>query len=60
MIYNANHIRKLRSETTTRFEALQRILHVPHNDKTVLMNARDVRLAVDDFKNILTEIRRLK
>ena len=59
MRYQAKHILKLQAKALDCFEQLQHALPVPTND-TVTVNSRDIRLAVDDFKSILAEIRRLE
>lgn len=60
MKYQAKHIHKLQAEAVDRFERLQHALPYPIDNKLVTVNGRDIRLAVDDFKSILAEIRRLK
>lgn len=60
MKYNAEHILKLRSEVAARCDQLLSALHVPPSVDTIMLNACDIRLAVDDFKSILAEIKRLK
>ena len=65
--YYHSHVRRLTQEARKRFDRLVEVLtphaaiHHPVNDKEVIsINGCDVRLAVDDFKTILAEIRRLK
>ena len=62
MKYSASHIIRLHSEAAIRFERLGRALDVGHKrgSDTVSMSGIDVRMAVDDFKTILSEIRKLK
>lgn len=60
MTYTARHIRKLQSKAGACFEQLQRAFPAPSGDDTVSINGAEVRMAVDDFKVILDEIRRLK
>ena len=60
--YYAYHLRRLAGEADTRFKELMRTLdtHGVDRDTTVQVDGTQIRLAVDDFKTILTEIRRLK
>ena len=60
--YYAKHLRRLANEADIRFRELMRALDTGRldNDSTVQVDGTRVRLAVDDFKTILTEIRRLK
>ena len=67
MNYYHSHIRRLTQEARKRFECLIEVLtpnaaaRHPLNDKEVVgINGYEVRMAVDDFKTILAEIRRLK
>lgn len=62
MRYHANHIRRLRDEAQTRCNTLLTILNVPlaFEDNYITVDGSRIRIAVDDFKSILTEIRRLK
>jgi len=65
MIYKRQYLRRLANELSIRYEELQRVLHetdrgiIPMTDD-VEMDGLDIRLAVDDFKTILSEVRRLK
>lgn len=60
--YYARHLRRLANEADTRFRELMRALdtHGAEGDSIIQPDGIQVRLAVDDFKTILTEIRRLK
>ena len=63
MLYQQSHIRKLHHELGQRIDALH--LAIPYNrhkrpTDNVEIDGTEVRLAVDDFKSILAEIRRLK
>lgn len=60
--YYARHLRRLANEADIRFRKLMQALDTGRldNDSTVQMDGIQIRLAVDDFKTILTEIRRLK
>lgn len=60
--YYAKHLRRLAGEADTRFRELMRALdtHGANGDTIVQPDSVRVRLAVDDFKTILAEIRRLK
>ncbi len=62
MRYTAAYVHKLNTEALRRYEELQRVLDTHHKqgDDLVVMDGMRVRLAVDDFKAILTEIRKLK
>ncbi len=66
MQYRLGHLRKLADEAHYRFGRLIDALNITpaalggRGDDAVQINAVDVRLAVDSFKAILTEIRRLK
>lgn len=62
MSYYAKHIIRLQTEAASRFERLSHALDVGgrRGEDAVAMSGIDVRLAVDDFKNILSEIRKLK
>ena len=60
--YYANHLYRLRHQAQTRFDELLRALDPGDNrgTDTVMVDGVKIRLAVDDFKVILTEIRKLK
>lgn len=60
--YYARHLKRLASEADTRFKELIRALdtHGARGLDIVQPDGVRVRLAVDDFKTILTEIRKLK
>jgi hypothetical protein len=62
--YRDDHILRLRRELSTRAERLVGSLSGPplafRGSSVVEINPVDVRIAVDDFKVILSEIRRLK
>jgi len=63
--YNHSHILRLKQEAQTRFTRLQAVLTpsatvVIGGKEVVGVSSYEVRLAVDDFRFILTEIRRLK
>lgn len=60
--YYAKHLHRLRDQAQTRFDELLRALDTGGNrgPDTVLVDGMEIRLAVDDFKVILTEIRKLK
>ena len=60
--YYAKHLRRLANEADDRFRVLMHALdtHGASGDTIVQPDGVRVRLAVDDFKTILTEIRRLK
>ena len=60
--YYAWHILRLRTEAHTRFDRLLDVLEMgdKRGDDLMTFEGMRVRLAVDDFKNILAEIRKLK
>lgn len=62
MKYRSNHLRRLYDETRTRCINLLATLRVPttyeHDFTTV--DSDQIRVAVDDFESVLSEIRRLK
>jgi len=60
--YYAKHLHRLRHQAQTRFDELLRALDAGDNrgTDTVTVDGMQIRLAVDDFKVILTEIRKLK
>jgi len=60
--YYARHLRRLSSEADTRFRKLMQTLstHGKIGADTVEIDGIHIRLAVDNFKTILTEIRKLK
>lgn len=60
--YYAEHLHRLRYQAQARFDELLRALETGDRRGTdlVLVDGMQVRLAVDDFKVILTEIRKLK
>lgn len=60
--YYAFHLRRLADEADGRFRELMRVLDTRQAEGESLMQVDSVRvrLAVDDFKVILAEIRRLK
>lgn len=59
--YHADHLRRLLDEADNRFRELLRALDTWDDDNTfVTIDGVRIRLAVDDFKVILAEIRRLK
>lgn len=63
MRYQYNHIRNLANEARSRFDHLLYALQMRDNDwsrDAVNIDGLAIRLAVDDFKVILAEIRRLK
>lgn len=66
MLYHQQYLRRLDTELAVRFEELQRVLQVPsrgfavYEDNKIEIDGMSVRLAVDSFKAILSEIRRLK
>lgn len=62
MRYNANHIRRLRDEAQARCNRLLDALNVPetYDSDFILVDGCEIRMAVDDFKSVLSEIRRLK
>lgn len=65
MKYQRRHIQRLRDELVLRFDELMRGLYVPNDmgvptTDTIDIDGMRVRLAVDDFKAVLSEVRRLK
>ena len=60
--YYAKHLNCLRYQAQTRFDELLRALDTGGNrgTDTVAVDGMQIRLAVDDFRAILTEIRKLK
>jgi len=60
--YYAKHLRRLAGEADNRFRELMRALDTCgiDGDSSVQVDGVRVRLAVDDFKVILAEMRRLK
>ena len=60
--YYAKHLHRLRHEAQTRFDELLRALDTggKRGTDTLMVDGMQIRLAVDDFKVILTEIRKLK
>jgi len=65
MKYQRRHISRLRDELAFRYEELQRALHIPNDmgvptTDTIDIEGLRVRLAVEDFKAILSEVRKLK
>ena len=60
--YYANHLYRLRHQAQTRCDELMRATDpgVSRGTETVMVDGVEIRLAVDDFKVILTEIRKLK
>jgi hypothetical protein len=60
--YYTKHLRRLAGEADTRFGELMRALDARGKDRdtAIQIDGTRIRLAVDDFKTILTEIRRLK
>jgi len=60
--YTAGHLHRLRHQAQSRFDELLRALNTGPNRGTdaVAVDGMQIRLAVDDFKVILTEIRKLK
>jgi len=60
--YYARHLKRLSNEASDRFQKLMRVLstHGKIGGDTVEVDGIHIRLAVDDFKTILTEIRKLK
>ncbi len=62
MRYKADHIKRLCAETQARYYQIMDALYVPitfSGDYTTV-DGSQVRMAVDDFKSVLSEIRRLK
>lgn len=63
MKYKAEHIRRLHSETRQRCNHLLDVLirsTSQTRDDFITVDSYQVRMAVDDFKNVLSEMRRLK
>lgn len=65
MKYQRRHIQRLRDEMAIRHDELQRALYIPNDmgvptTDTIDIDGMRVRLAVDDFKAVLSEVRRLK
>lgn len=62
MRYKVSHIVQLREEVSVRCTALLRTLETPSifGGGDIAVDASRVRIVVDDFKSVLTEIRRLK
>lgn len=62
MRYKANHIRRLHDEVIARQLHLLSVLNVPitYSGDFISIDGSEVRMAVDDFKCVLSEIRRLK
>jgi len=60
--YTAKHLHRLRHQAQTRFDELLRAMDTGGNrgTETVAIDGMQIRLSVDDFKVILTEIRKLK
>ncbi|MEE9548702.1 MAG: hypothetical protein V3V68_05040 [Nitrosomonadaceae bacterium] len=60
--YKANHIRRLHEEAQARCNNLLDVLNVPTTFRSdfIEVNGCEIRMAVDDFKSVLSEIRRLK
>lgn len=64
--YNSDYLRRLQSEAQSRFDILIKTLqpdgnrYTPTTVRNISISGIDVRLAVEDFKAILTEIRKLK
>lgn len=60
--YYAWHILKLRMESQHRFDKLMEVIELgdSRGDDLLPFEGMRVRLAVDDFKTILAEIRKLK
>jgi len=58
----ANHLHRLRHEAQTRFDRLMSALATgdKRGDDLVEVDGVQIRLAVDDFKVILTEVRKIK
>ncbi len=56
------HVLKLRTEAHARFDRLMDVLEIgdKRGDDLLTLDGMRIRLAVDDFKNILSEIRKLK
>ena len=63
MRYHYSHIRNLASEARSRFDNLLHALQMcdsGYGKDEIYIDGMTVRLAVDDFKTILAEIRKLK
>lgn len=61
MRYSEEYMRRLQQEVACRYKRLMATLEVSEdNVKYVRVDGFATRLAVDDFKNILSEIRKLK
>ncbi len=66
MIYKQQYIRRLANALAIRYEELQRALQAPsrgfavYEDADIKIDAMDIRLAVEDFKTIFSEVKRLK
>ena len=62
MLYYRDHLRKLTHEAERRYAALIDVLYPGHGDARdkIEVDGPAIRMAVDDFKTILTEIRRLR
>lgn len=62
MKYRSSHIRRLRDEAQARCNNLLDVLNVPnaYEHDFITVDGCEVRMAVDDFKSVLSEIRRLK
>ena len=62
--YYKTHIDQLRQETEDRFSRLLLALHgtqlILNGKECINLDGPMIRIAVDDFKTILVEIRRLK
>jgi len=63
--YNVSHIKELTEQAHARFGRLLNALQseevlVYRGKDTMMVCTSDIRIAVDDFKTILSEIRRLK
>jgi hypothetical protein len=64
MNYYVSHVKNLKDELRSRYDRLMLVLpddkvFVHRGKDCVNLKGSDVRLAVDDFKSILAEIRRL-
>lgn len=62
MRYKVSHIVRLRDEVSVRYNVLLRALATPSAFRcnNVVIDGSKIRMAVDDFKSVLSEIRRLK
>jgi len=62
MKHRANHVRRLRNEAQVRCNRLLDALNVPPawSGDWIEIDPSRTRMAVDDFKSVLSEIRRLK